>query len=474
MKQFDFSIVLFNDHTNKLQFFTGIDLIMTLIWIIIFLVLCFYIKHLNKDKLHYRYFIWNFLFKLTFSIIFSFYYIFVIRGGDTIAFWDTSIRLTNLFYETPKYYFLEWGQYRDQLDYINYFTLKTGYPPGWIQREAEGYYVSKLISIVNIVSLNSYLANTVIFSFLSSISSFKLYDFIVSFGIHNYRKLALYFLFIPSLAFWCSGVSKDTIIMICLFTAIPILFNIFSKRKKINIFNIFLILLLIYILFNIRSFMILCLIGPFILALVVRLINHYIKNVFIKRVLSILIISTGIGVSLSFFGTGAAEKYLKQAEIIQKDFQNNSTYTGKKYDLGIVEFTPLGIIRTLPIAVITGIYRPFLWEALSPALILNAFESLLLIYLSLLFLFYKRNERIKRIRSNEILIYAVFFVLIMAFMTGFTSIIFGVLVRLRAPLLPFFIMILTVLPASDKSKDEIVFQENEEQEFLNPKEIVTS
>jgi hypothetical protein len=38
----------------------------------------------------------------------------------------------------------------------------------------------------------------------------------------------------------------------------------------------------------------------------------------------------------------------------------------------------------------------------------------------------------------------------MAFMTGFTSIIFGVLVRLRAPLLPFFIMLLTVQPKDEK------------------------
>jgi hypothetical protein len=35
-------------------------------------------------------------------------------------------------------------------------------------------------------------------------------------------------------------------------------------------------------------------------------------------------------------------------------------------------------------------------------------------------------------------------------MTGFTSVIFGVLVRLRAPLLPFFMMLLTVKPEEEK------------------------
>jgi hypothetical protein len=474
MKTFDFSIVLFNDHSNKLQFFTGIDVIMTVIWIIISLLICFYIKSLNKDKIHYRYYIWNFLFKLSFSLFFSFYYIFVIRGGDTIAFWDTSVRLTNLFYETPKYYFLEWGQYKDQLDYINYFTLKTGYPPGWIQREAEGYYVSKLISLINPLTFGSYFANTVIFAFLSSLASFKLYDFVVSFNIHNYRRLAIYFLFIPSLLFWCSGLSKDTIIMICLYTSIPLIFNSIYGKSRINIINILFVILLVLILSKIRSFMILILLGPFFFAISVRLINKYIQNNFTKRLINLIILFSVAGVASLFFVGESAQKYLKEAEITQQDFQNNSAYTGKKYNLGNVEFTPTGILKTMPLAIFTGIYRPFPWEALSPGLILNAFESLILIYLTFAFFKNKSRKRIDRIRNTDILTYAFYFVFLMAFITGFTSIIFGVLVRLRAPLLPFFIMLLTIQPSKEKKQDEIAFQENEEQEFLNPKEIVTS
>jgi hypothetical protein len=44
--------------------------------------------------------------------------------------------------------------------------------------------------------------------------------------------------------------------------------------------------------------------------------------------------------------------------------------------------------------------------------------------------------------------------MIMAFMTGFTSVIFGVLVRLRAPLLPFVILLLTTLPEDEKEDEK--------------------
>ena len=116
----------------------------------------------------------------------------------------------------------------------------------------------------------------------------------------------------------------------------------------------------------------------------------------------------------------------------------------------------------MPMAVFTGIYRPFPWEALSPGLILNAVESIILFYLTFIFIFNNRGKRIARIRSTDILTYAVYFVFVMAFMTGFTSIIFGVLVRLRAPLLPFFILLLTVEPKEVKTTETVESEIKEE------------
>jgi hypothetical protein len=69
-------------------------------------------------------------------------------------------------------------------------------------------------------------------------------------------------------------------------------------------------------------------------------------------------------------------------------------------------------------------------------------------------LFNKRGKRIARIRDSDILTFSLYFVIIFAFMTGFTSVIFGILVRLRAPLLPFFLLLLTVKPEEEKKEDE--------------------
>ena len=52
-------------------------------------------------------------------------------------------------------------------------------------------------------------------------------------------------------------------------------------------------------------------------------------------------------------------------------------------------------------------------------------------------------QKIRRIREHEFLIFAFFMAFILAFFAGFTSILFGVLVRFKAPLLPFLIVVLT-------------------------------
>jgi hypothetical protein len=425
---------------------------MFIFWLVLAIIFANYIKSQNKQKEHYKYFMRNLYFKLGCSLLFAFYYIFFIQGGDTIAFFDTSRVLTNLLLKYPSYYISEWPTFAEDVGYVNHFTIETGRPPGWIAREPEGYFVSKVYSILNLFTGSSYLATTVLMAFLTSLASYKLYDFIVSFGIHDYKKLALYFLFIPSLSFWCSGISKDTLILICVYYMIPLIYNLFVGKAQLKIWNSLLILLFAVILLNIRSFMLIVVIIPFVFALNVNFSNHYFKGKFSQRFTRTIVFLVGFGYIGFYFSGETAQKYLKEAEVVQQDFKINQIYTGAKYDLGEVTYTPVGILRAMPLSIFTGIYRPLPWEALSPGLILNGIESVLLFYLTFQFFIGKRRQRIARIRDSDILTFSLYFVIIFAFITGFTSVIFGVLVRLRAPLLPFFLLLLTVKPADEKKE----------------------
>ena len=144
-----------------------------------------------------------------------------------------------------------------------------------------------------------------------------------------------------------------------------------------------------------------------------------------------------------------------EAMVKQQDFANNLTYGDNKYDLDLKDASFFGIIAKTPLILATGIYRPFLWEALSISLILNGVESVLLLFFSGRFLFNRFRSRIQFIFQDRFLNYSFIFVIFTAFIAGFISILFGVLVRFRAPLLPFMGLLLTVEP---EKKDEM--QEN--------------
>jgi uncharacterized membrane protein YfcA len=91
---------------------------------------------------------------------------------------------------------------------------------------------------------------------------------------------------------------------------------------------------------------------------------------------------------------------------------------------------------------------------------LNGLESAVLMLITIRFVFLGNIfKKIKKIRKEEILVFALIFSFFIAFMAGFTSVLFGVLVRIRAPLLPFIFLVLTTNVferASENSEESLI------------------
>ncbi|MFM7637946.1 MAG: hypothetical protein ACKO5W_08765 [Crocinitomicaceae bacterium] len=444
----DFSIL--NDWTNKLQFFTGIDILMSVLWLIISIIILQYIKSLNREKEHYKYYMWNFYFRLIFNLAFSFYFIYFVKGGDTVAYWDASVRLTNLLYLNPENFFNELFQFQGSKDYVNYFNNITGIPPNWIAKEKEAYFCAKVFSFFNIFTNGSFFALSIITTMISSIASFHLFDFIKKSPLFSKSNLAVISLFIPSVAFWCSGIGKDMIVYSVICIMIPILFTI-GKEKQRRFSRIIILIFCLYLLYNIRSFMILVMFLPLFFTYNLKISEYLFQGKFARQVFRILFIGLTLVSSALFIGNFASEQ-TKNAEIQQNDFNSNA-YKGKKYSVGDADFSYSGILKMSPFAIFAGILRPLPWEALTPGLIINGLESLLIIFLA--FRFYRKKSRLKLsiLRNNDLLVYFIYFVLILALITGITSVLFGVLVRVRAPLIPFVFLMLLIEIFEENTED---------------------
>ena len=140
-------------------------------------------------------------------------------------------------------------------------------------------------------------------------------------------------------------------------------------------------------------------------------------------------------------GDLSPDELLKKAEITQKDFQTNTLYTGKRYDIGNIDFTVIGLLKSAPAAIATTLFKPFIWEASNPLMLLNGLENILFFVLFIQFVLQFRQRKKLPLTSSNLLVFSLVFVLLMAFFIGITSGLYGVLVRMKTGMLVFLLLI---------------------------------
>lgn len=417
---------------------------------------------------HYRYYMLNIYFKLFFALVYGAIYMFYYQGGDTMAYWQGAEKLNNLMWQSPYDYWVEMFSTPIEENIILRFTPETGYPPIWIYQDPGSFFVSKIFSIFMIFLGQSYVALSLVLGYISAIASWRIYELVKHYKITSDGYAAIAMLFVPSVAFWCSSISKDAVVVISVFMLLYHLFGIANKTAKSTTRSVLWIIIYGLILYNSRTFMLFTVLAPAFLALNIRITKKYRTSVVLINIIRLFIIGITFIAFLFFLRTQGeifaqtTNQYLAEAELQQSDFANNESYGDKRYDLGITDYSPFGMLRKAPAAILTAFYRPGIWEARSPLLLISGLETTVFIYLTLLFFFRgKVFKKIRFIRFNEFLVFSFGFAIILAFFAGFTSGLFGVLVRFKAPLLPFLLILLTTNPALSDGKEEDEMEDDE-------------
>ena len=442
------------------DYFSALQILPAFLWLIIILV----VAQIRKGRFSAeegKYYMYNVYVKLFFSLAYVLFFIVVVGGGDTVAYDLGTSALNNLFIEDPGLYFEQMITMPTDNSISLFFNSRTGYPPGWIYREPEGFFVCKLTSVLSLVTFKSFIATTLLLSYFVASASYKLFVFIRKMNLVREGYLAIGLLFLPSVNFWCTGISKDTYVYIGVLLMVYNGFQLISKDSKNKIRNLIMFSLMALMVYHIRSIVLYVTVMALVLAYSTAIAKRMSSGGQAVRFVRVIIVLVGfIVISQSLTSSSEAEfleqnTIFQEAAITQRDFATNVTYEGSRYSIGEIQYTPFGLIRASPFAMIAGIFRPFIWEALSPSLIFNGLESILFIYLVFIFIAKGGLSKIKAIQNHELLLFAISFVLIMAFVTGLTSGLFGVLVRLRAPLLPFAIILLSLKPVIKNSDPKL-------------------
>ena len=149
-----------------------------LLGLVFYFILNFFNKTRAKnytDPVFQKYHSRNFNIKIILVLVYAFYYVFIVGGGDTIAYWDGAVTLSNLFWKSPSMYLEQLLNEPTPEMHLRHFNYETGSPPGWIYREAESWFVSKIFSFISFVSFKSYIVGSLISSYIVSIASFRLF-----------------------------------------------------------------------------------------------------------------------------------------------------------------------------------------------------------------------------------------------------------------------------------------------------------
>jgi hypothetical protein len=273
------------------------------------------------------------------------------------------------------------------------------------------------------------------------------------------KKFAFAVLYFPSILFWSSGILKDTLTISAIGWVMYSFYN-FAILKKFKLKYIIAIVIGAAMIINIKAYIFAALIpGLFIWFFFGQL--SVIKSGLMKFVVAPVLLGIVVfglsfvmsGVSGAMGQYGDIETSLEQAQVIQQDLTRAEQYGENNYNIGSFEATPAGVISKAPIAIISGIYRPFIWEARNPFILLAGLESLFMMWL-LLYSIFKTGmvKYFRNVLKDPMLIFCFSFVIVFAFGVGLATGNFGALVRYKIPLLPFYVVAGMVLLEKGKRK----------------------
>ena len=397
-----------------------------------------------------RYFMPAFTLKIFGAIVLGLIYQFYYKGGDTLNYWHQTDVINSSFSDSIGTWFRLITGSAEIYD-VDVYKYTTQFY--WYGRSSPEYLISIIGAIIGLFTMTTYLPTAVIFAALSFIGVWKMYVVFTKLYPRLTKQMAWAFLFIPSVIFWGSGFMKDTITLTCIGWVTHFFYLIFFENKRIVLNSAF-ALFFIYVIFIIKSYIALAFV-PAILLWGVGLLSYKIKDtrliLFVRYFLyaSAIIGLVVIGGKLQteMFGEYNVES-IGYKSFVTRDYlyRISNEQDGSGYTLGDFDPTLMGMLEQAPAGVNVTLFRPYLWEARKPIVMISAIESLL--YLVFTIVAIVRNNPIRmvqRILADETLQFCLIFTLIFAFAVGISTSNFGSLVRYKIPCLPFYTAFLIIL-----------------------------
>jgi hypothetical protein len=387
---------------------------------------------------------------LAFALVYTYYFDY---GGDTRAYHRDSLTVLDALFYHPQVYFeviTRKNQYvsAEALDIINQMAFHA----------PSEYYIANLTSVFSFLGGGSYFSTNLLVALFTFWGVWHFFLLLVEKYPRAEKAMAFTVLFVPSVFFWGSGISKDSFIF-CGIGLFLYYVNELFKGKVFNLKYILIITVCVYFMFVVKPYVIISL-APAVVLWRTLHFRDKISNSFIRG--SILPIVLGISVLGMVFTLDLLSKYNQRysmdsfvdtAQSMQgwhyKEGANTSDQHGRgsSYTLGTYDASSWqGMLKVFPAAINVTFFRPYLWEVKNTGMLAQAIESLIFLLFAIMTILKVGIFRIYKYISNDSFVLMCFiFALFFGFAVGFSSYNFGALSRYKIPSVPFFLATFFIL-----------------------------
>ncbi len=415
--------------------------------------------HIKKNP-EYRHYLWGFVAKTVGGIVFSMIYFYYYGGGDTIAFFYSAVSMAKLAALDPNAYFSVLFGPTDW-EHLSMFNETIGYPFSYVYFDARSFFLIRIISPLVMMTFHSYLITTLVLSSISYIGVWRCYRTFVSYFPSLQDKLAVAFLYMPSVVFWGSAIMKDTVTLSAACWWLYSVDEIFFKRRRIP-YHVCALVVSAFLLIMMKPYIFMALFPVSAMWLLYFQVSR-IRSVLVKFVIipmsvvaivgSSLYVLTNLGDNLDKF---SLDKMINTIQVTQSDMVRIDAYGANRFDVGVIDGTMLNLLSKFPIATNAALFRPYLWESHSVVMLLSALENFwLLTFTVLVFLRTQVVFFFRALAGNPIALMCFMFTVLFGFFIGISTPNFGALVRFKIPLVPLFVAGLYIVSMLNKHRVRI-------------------
>ena len=352
--------------------------------------------------------------------------------ADTFLFFEDSKKLTGL-------------ARTDFLSYVRFLFLDDPSHPLWTEivfQQSRALFIVKITSLFGLVTLDNYWITSLYFSVLSFIGAWRLTASIAQYFPSAKTAAVVAFLFFPSVVFWSSGLIKESIAMAALFFLSAAVVRTWVE-KELPLWEWLLVIFSAWIEWRLKYYYLAVFLPVASAALITQRLSHrwHLRGMAIKALLwcatfifPLIIISS---LRPNFY----------PARILAVIVSNNREFSAMSDAEDVIEYPSLeptlsSVVANIPRAVVSGIFRPFPWEAHTLFQWVIALENLILLLLCITSVV-NVTQLVKsrqRLLLCSILLYAGVLCVFLALSTPN----FGTLSRYRISFLPFLLLLISI------------------------------